>query len=162
MEGDVLGAEDLVHGCLRGGHELGGEPQLAVRAEDGEGGDVAVAGLRGVLLHLGEHVADDAAAVVLGDEEELRPRQHVVEVVLHLVVLRQAHQVARLHREQVVDGRLPDAHHPGRRRILQTTPTRDDAVDCVVLRREVVVVMRTAAAARSSVNIKGEWDEALT
>jgi hypothetical protein len=35
-------------------------------------------------------------------------------------------------------------------------------VDCVVLRREVVVVMRTAAAARSSVNIKGEWDEALT
>ena len=47
VEGDVLGAEDLVHGGLCGGHELGGEPQLAVGAEDGEGGDVAVAGFRG-------------------------------------------------------------------------------------------------------------------
>jgi len=127
VEGDVLGAEDLVHGGLCGGHEFGGEPQLAVGAEDGEGGDVAVAGLRGVLLHLGEHVADDAAAVVLCDEEELRPREHVVEVVLHLVILRQAHQVARLHREQVVDGRLPDAHHLVRRRILPSTIS--DAVD---------------------------------
>jgi len=80
MEGDVLGTEDLVHGGLRGRHELGGDTELAVRAEDCEGGDVAVAGLGGVLLHLGEHVADDAAAVVLGDEEELRARQHVVEV----------------------------------------------------------------------------------
>jgi hypothetical protein len=43
VEGDVLGAKDLVHGCLRGGHELGGEPELAVGAEHCEGGDVAVA-----------------------------------------------------------------------------------------------------------------------
>lgn len=129
VEGDVLGAEDLVHGGLRRGHELGGEPQLAVGAEDGEGGDVAMAGLRGVLLHLGEHVADDAAAVVLGDEEELWPREHVVEIVLHLVVLRQAHQVARLHLEQVVDGRLADAHHRGRRRIPPSTLS--DAMDWV-------------------------------
>jgi hypothetical protein len=43
VEGDVLGAKDLVHGCLRGGHELGGEPELAVGAEHHEGGDVAVA-----------------------------------------------------------------------------------------------------------------------
>jgi hypothetical protein len=43
VEGDVLGAKDLVHGCLRGGHELGGEPELAVGAEHREGGDVAVA-----------------------------------------------------------------------------------------------------------------------
>ena len=47
VEGDVLGAEDLAHGGLRGGDELGGKPQLAVGAEDGEGGDVAVAGFRG-------------------------------------------------------------------------------------------------------------------
>jgi len=133
VEGDVLGTEDLVHGGLRGGHELGGETELAVRAEDRQGGDVAVAGLGGVLLHLGEHVAHDAAAVVLGDEEELRPRQHVVEVVLHLVVLRQAHQVARLHRQQVVDGRLPDAHHLDLR--LMLTSTLSDAVDSVALRR---------------------------
>jgi hypothetical protein len=43
VEGDVLGAKDLVHGCLRGRHELGGEPELAVGAEHREGGDVAVA-----------------------------------------------------------------------------------------------------------------------
>lgn len=111
VEGDVVGAEDLLHGVLRGGHELGGEAELAVGAEDGEGGDVAVAGLGGVLLHLGEHVADDPGAVVLRHEEQLRPRKQVVEVVLHLVVLRQAHQVARLHRQQVLDPSLPDAHH---------------------------------------------------
>jgi hypothetical protein len=43
VEGDVLGAKDLVHGCLRGGHELGGEPELAVGAEHRKGDDVAVA-----------------------------------------------------------------------------------------------------------------------
>ena len=60
VERDILGVKDLLHGSLRCGHELGGEPELAVGAEDREGGDVAVAGLGEVLLHLGEHVADDA------------------------------------------------------------------------------------------------------
>ena len=100
----------MFHGVLGGGHELGGEAELAVGAEDGEGGDVAVA-LGGLLLHLGEDVADDAAVVVLGDVEELRPREDVVEVVLHLVVLWQAEQVARLHRQQVIHRGLPYAHH---------------------------------------------------
>lgn len=72
MERDILGAEDVLHGVLGGAHELGGEAQLAVGAEDGEGGDVAMA-LVGLLLHLGEDIADDAAVVVLGDVEELRP-----------------------------------------------------------------------------------------
>lgn len=101
---------DGLHGVLGSGHELGGEAELAVSAEDGEGGYVTVA-LGGLLLHLGQDVADDAAAVVLGDIEELRPREDVVEVVLHLVVLRQAQQVAGLHRQQVVHRRLPYAHH---------------------------------------------------
>ena len=39
---------------------------------------------------------------VLGDEEQLRPREDVVEVVLHLVVLGQAREVAVLHLEEVV------------------------------------------------------------
>lgn len=47
--------------------------RLAVGAEHGERGDVPVAGLRGVLLHLGQHVAYYAAAVVLSDEQQLRP-----------------------------------------------------------------------------------------
>ena len=46
VEADVLGAKDLVHGCLHGGHELGGEPELAVGAEHREGGDVVVAARR--------------------------------------------------------------------------------------------------------------------
>lgn len=114
VEGDVIGGEDLLHGVLRGGHELGGESELAVRAEDSERGDVAVA-LGRLLLHLREDVADDAAAVVLGDVEELGPGEDVVEVVFHLVVLREAEEVAGLHREDVVDRRLPYAHHGGYR-----------------------------------------------
>lgn len=62
----------MFHGVLGGAHELGGEAELAVGTEDGEGGDVAVA-LVALLFHLGEDVADDAAVVVLGDVEELRP-----------------------------------------------------------------------------------------
>lgn len=123
VEGHVLGPVDGLHGVLGGGHELGGEAELAVGAEDGEGGDVAVA-LGGLLLHLGQDVADDAAAVVLGDIEELRPREDVVEVVLHLVVLRQAQQVAGLHRQQVVHRRLPYAHHLPRRRRDRVRPRR--------------------------------------
>lgn len=98
VEGDVLGAEDGLHSVLGGGHELGGEAELAVGAENSKGGDVAVAGLGGVLLHFRENVSDDLAAVVLRHEEQLRPGKDVVQVVLHLVVLRQAQQVASLHR----------------------------------------------------------------
>lgn len=110
MERDVLGAEDLFHGVLRGAHELGGDAELAVGSEDGERGDVAVA-LGALLLHLRQNVADDTAVVVLGDVEKLRPREDVVEIVLHLVILRQAEEVARLHRQEVVDRRFPYAHH---------------------------------------------------
>lgn len=112
---------NLFHGVLGSGHELGGEAELAVGAEDGEGSDVAVA-LVGLLLHLGEDVADDAAVVVLGDVEELRPGEDVIQVVLHLVVLRQAEQVARLHRQQVIHRRLPYAHHRSLSAMLPSIP----------------------------------------
>ena len=36
---------------------------------------------------------------ILGDVEEVGPGEDVIEVVFHLVVLRQAEQVARLHRQ---------------------------------------------------------------
>lgn len=88
VEGDVFGAEDGFHGVLGGSHELGCEAKLAVGTKDSKGGNVAVAGFGGVLLHLGEDIADNLPVVVLGDEEELRPREDVVEIILHLVVLR--------------------------------------------------------------------------
>lgn len=44
VEGNVLGTEDRLHSVLGGGHELGGDAQLAVGAKDGERGDMAVAG----------------------------------------------------------------------------------------------------------------------
>ena len=91
----------LGHHLLRGGHELGGEAHLAVRAQHRERRDVPV-DLRRVLLHLRQHVADDLLLGVLGDVEQLRPREAVVEVVLHLVVLGQAREVAVLHLEEVV------------------------------------------------------------
>ena len=72
VEGDVLGSMAdwarllfLTRLLFLMWSELGGEAELAVGAEDGEGGDVAVA-LGGVLLHLGEDVADDTGVVVLG------------------------------------------------------------------------------------------------
>ena len=109
-KGEDFELTNLFHGGLSGGHELSSETELAMGAENGEGSDVAVA-LVALLFHLGEDVADDAAVVVLGDVEKLRPREDVVEVVLHLVVLGKAHEVAGLHREQIVHRRSPDAHH---------------------------------------------------
>lgn len=101
---------DLFHGVLSSSHEFGGEAEFAVSSEDGEGGDVAVA-LGGLLLHLGQDIADNLAVVILGDVQELRPWEDVVEVVLHLIILRQAEEIASLHRQQIVDGSLPYAHH---------------------------------------------------
>ena len=92
VEGDVLGVEGLHHGARRLVHQLLGEAEAAVRALDGQRGDVsvrlvaaagAVGGRLRLLLHLGEDVADDGArAGVLGHEAELRPREAVVHVVL--------------------------------------------------------------------------------
>ena len=78
--------------------------------KNSEGSDVAVA-LVTLLVHLGEDIADDAAVVVLGNVEKLRPGEDVVEVVLHLVVLGKTHEIAGLHRQQIVNRRSPDAHH---------------------------------------------------
>ena len=86
-----------------------------MRAQHGERRDVPVH-LGRVLLHLGEDVADDLLLTVLGDVEQLRPREAVVKVVLHLVVLGEAHQVAVLHLPDVLQGGGADAHHARRRR----------------------------------------------
>lgn len=51
--------------------------------------------------HLGKDVADDLAVVIFGHVRQLRPREAMVEVVLQLVVLGKAQQVAVLHVDQI-------------------------------------------------------------
>lgn len=53
-------------------------------------------------LHLGEDVAHNSSSLVLSDVRQLGPREGVVEVVFHLVILRQTQQVAVLHVQQVL------------------------------------------------------------
>lgn len=56
--------------------------------------------LSGATLHVRRSWARSPSVntfVVLGDEQQLWPREDVIEVVLHLVVLRQTPQVGRLH-----------------------------------------------------------------
>jgi hypothetical protein len=62
-------------------------------------------------IYLGEDVADDAALAVLGDVRQLGPRERVVQIVLHVVVLRKAVQVAVLYVEQIPHLGAPDRHH---------------------------------------------------
>lgn len=75
--------------------------------------------VRRLLLHLGQHVADNLGVVVGplarardidGDEAELRPGQRVVEVVLEEVVLGQVLQVGVLDQREVGRGEEADVH----------------------------------------------------
>ena len=78
--------------------------------------------VRGLLLHLGEHVADDTGWVVgrpggAGGVDrnvgERRPRERVVEVVLEEVVLRQVGQVRLLHVRDIGRAQGADVHLEG-------------------------------------------------
>ena len=95
----------------RAQHEHSGQPELAVRAQHRERGDVAVQVGGVLLLHLRQHVADDATVGILGDKGQLRPGQRVVHVVLKLVVLGQAVQVGVLDRQQVARRTGADGNH---------------------------------------------------
>ena len=48
--------------------------------------------------------------MILSDIGELRPREQVVEVVFHLVVLGQTHQIRVLRVDQILHCRTPDIH----------------------------------------------------
>lgn len=52
-------------------------------------------------LHLGKHISYDTFLFVLSNIGELRPGQRMIEVVLHLVVFRQAEEITVLHVQQV-------------------------------------------------------------
>ena len=77
-------------------HELLGDAQAAVGAHDGQRGDVAVLdAVGGLLLHLGEYIANDLRVIVGrllgpadvdGNVRELGPGQAVVHVVFEEVV----------------------------------------------------------------------------
>lgn len=78
--------------------------------------------IRGLLLHLGQHIAHDARRVVGrfsgardvdGDEGELWPGQGVVEVVFHKVVLGQVGDVGVLHVRDVRGVEEADVHGLG-------------------------------------------------
>jgi hypothetical protein len=89
-------------------------------AHDAEAGDVAMGdAVGGLLLHLGQDVADNLGVVVGpphgprdvdGDIAELRPRQRVVEVVLEEVVLGQVLEVGVLDEGQVGVGEHANVH----------------------------------------------------
>jgi hypothetical protein len=44
--------------------------------------------LIGFLFHLSENVTDDTAVVIFGDVKKLRPREDMIKIILHLVILR--------------------------------------------------------------------------
>ena len=67
--------------------------------------------LRLILFHLGQHIPHNPLPMVLRHIQQLRPRQNMVKIVLHLVVLREAPEVGGLHLEEVVHGGLADADH---------------------------------------------------
>jgi hypothetical protein len=92
-------------------------------AHDGQRGDVAVRdAVGGLLLHLGEHIADDLGVVVGGlfgagdvdgDEGQLGPRQGVVQVVLEEIVLGQVLEVGVLDQRYVGRAEEADVHGGG-------------------------------------------------
>jgi hypothetical protein len=111
MQGYIIALLRQLHGVMCVIHEFVGEAESAVGAEDGEGGDVGHLRLPiGLIVHLGEDVSDDLS-ILLGDVEEFGPGEVVVEIVVEVVVLRQAPQVAVLHLVQVADLRATDRWH---------------------------------------------------
>ena len=78
--------------------------------------------LRGVLLHLCEYVSDDSFLSVLGDVQELWPREYVIKVVFHLVVFWEASEVALLHLEEVVERGDSNGDHRGFARLETFAP----------------------------------------
>ena len=83
VKGGDSGAKELGHLGLRLYHKLGGNTELTVGTKDGEAGDVAVS-FGGIFFELCEHIADDVSLRVLRHEEQLWPREDVIEVVLDL------------------------------------------------------------------------------
>lgn len=81
-----------------------------MRSKHSKGGNMAMA-LIAFFLHFSQNIADDPAVVIFGDVKKLRPGKNVVEVVLHLVILWEAKEVAGLHGQKVVYGCFAYADH---------------------------------------------------
>lgn len=68
----------------------------------------------GLLLHLGQKVANDLAAIVICHEEGLQRWQDLMKIVLHMVVPRKAKEVVGLNHQEVIHHHFLDAHHGGK------------------------------------------------
>ena len=80
--------------------------------------------LKIVLLHFCQHIAHDLPRVVFGHVQQLGPRKYVIHVVLELVVLGEAEQVAVLHLQQVIDRCLANANHRGGQHQLRSSSVK--------------------------------------
>ena len=111
VEGAEVGVVDFAHFLHGTAHQGGGSTELAVGAEDGEGGDVAVS-LADILfvVDFGEDVTSDLVVDVFEDEEVLGPGEVVVVVVSEVVVFREAAEIAVLHLDDVLHTSTTDLH----------------------------------------------------
>lgn len=66
-----------------------------------------------VLFHFSQDVAHNLPILILSNVRKLGPREAMIEIVLHLVVLRQAEKVAVLHVHQVFGPSIADVHRGG-------------------------------------------------
>lgn len=128
-----------------------------MRAHDAQAGNVAVLyTVGGLLLHLGQDIADNLGVVVGrllgtgdidGDEAELRPREGVVEVVLEKVILGQVLEVGVLNEWKVGWSEESDIHG-GRITGLRLEWVISDFVWFVAKR--VVIIVRSTVTKISS------------
>ena len=66
-----------------------------------------------VLFHFSQDVSHNLPIFILSNLRKLGPREAMIEIVLHLVVLRQAEKVAVLHVRQVFGPSIADVHRGG-------------------------------------------------
>lgn len=65
----------------------------------------------GRCVHFGKHVTDNLFVCCFSHPGNVRPRNVVVKIILHLIVFRQTQQVARLNLHQVAHFKFSDGDH---------------------------------------------------
>ncbi|EZA60281.1 hypothetical protein X777_13370 [Ooceraea biroi] len=86
-------------------HQLLRDPQSSMRAFHSQTGNVSMRIILAIFFHLGEHVAHYSPLLVLRYVAQLWPRESVIEIILHLIIFRQALQITVLYVQQVLRSR---------------------------------------------------------